>query len=94
MKELVNKGYKEVTLLGQNVNSYGKDLGCSFVELLKEVSDTGIERLKFVTSNPWDFKLENYWFNGWKKKLLFQYIHLPVQSGSNSVLKTYGKKVY
>lgn len=91
VKELVNKGYKEVTLLGQNVNSYGKDLGYSFTELLREVSDTGIERLKFVTSNPWDFKLEIIDLMVERKNII-PYIHLPVQSGSNSVLKLMGRK--
>lgn len=91
VKDLVNDGYKEVTLLGQNVNSYGKDLGYSFVELLKEVSDTGISRIKFVTSNPWDFKLELIDLICERKNIL-PFIHLPVQSGSNNILKLMGRK--
>lgn len=55
-RSLVNEGVKEITLLGQNVNSYGRDLYGSpqFSELLKRVSDTGIERLRFATSHPKD----------------------------------------
>ncbi len=58
VEELVRLGYKEVTLLGQNVNAYGKELEdeLSFAELLRAVSETGIERVRFVTSHPWDFK--------------------------------------
>ena len=55
--ELKEAGYKEVNLLGQNVNSYGKDLETDygFAELLEEVAQTGIERIRFMTSHPWDF---------------------------------------
>ena len=57
IKDLKENGYKEVTLLGQNVNAYGKDLedSTTFSNLLEMVSKTGIERIRFVTSHPWDF---------------------------------------
>jgi len=60
IKELKDRGYKEITLLGQNVNAYGKDLEgeLSFSDLLLKVSDIGIERIRFVTSHPWDFSDE------------------------------------
>lgn len=91
VKDLVNKGYKEITLLGQNVNSYGKDLGYSFSDLLKEVSNTNISRIRFVTSNPWDFKNEIISLIEERSNIL-PYIHLPIQSGSNSILKLMGRR--
>ena len=85
--DLKNKGYKEVTLLGQNVNAYGKNLGLGydFADLLEEVAKTGIERIRFTTSHPWNFtdrmidiiaKYDN----------LMPFIHLPLQSGDDDVL--------
>lgn len=91
VKELVNKGYKEVTLLGQNVNSYGKDLGYSFSDLLKEVSDINVPRIRFVTSNPWEFS-EDIIKLMKERKNIIPHIHLPVQSGSNNILKLMGRK--
>ena len=93
VKELVNNGYQEVTLLGQNVNAYGKDLEeeYDFATLLGEVSETGIPRIRFVTSHPWDFtdkmietisKCDN----------IMPFIHLPLQSGSDRILKLMGRK--
>ena len=57
VESLKNEGYKEVTLLGQNVNAYGKDLyeNYTLANLLEDVSKTNIERIRFVTSHPWDF---------------------------------------
>jgi tRNA-2-methylthio-N6-dimethylallyladenosine synthase len=85
---LVGQGIREVTLLGQNVNSYGKKEGlCSFDQLLKLVEAVeGLERIRFTTSHPKDLSsdLMNV-FNGLNK--LCRHIHLPVQSGSDSVLK-------
>lgn len=91
--ELKEKGYQEVTLLGQNVNAYGKDFndGTEFSTLLEEVAKTGIPRVRFVTSHPWNFtdsmieviaRYEN----------IMPYIHLPLQSGSNKVLKLMGRR--
>ena len=93
VKYLKDNGYKEVTLLGQNVNAYGKDLEneMSFSELLESVSKIGIDRIRFVTSHPWDFtdsmidvisKYDN----------IMPYIHLPLQSGSDRILKLMGRR--
>lgn len=93
VRELYNNGYQEVTLLGQNVNAYGKDLDIDydFATLLGDVSQTGIPRIRFVTSHPWDFtdsmievisKCDN----------IMPYIHLPLQSGSDRILKLMGRK--
>lgn len=93
IKELANLGYKEVTLLGQNVNAYGKDLDgeINFNKLLELVSDTNIERVRFVTSHPWDFTDEM--INVIKSRdNVMPYIHLPLQSGSNSILKLMGRR--
>ena len=90
---MYNNCYQEVTLLGQNVNAYGKDLDMEydFADLLGEVSQTGIPRIRFVTSHPWDFtdkmidvisKCDN----------IMPYIHLPIQSGSDRILKLMGRK--
>ncbi|NLC16336.1 MAG: tRNA (N6-isopentenyl adenosine(37)-C2)-methylthiotransferase MiaB [Clostridiales bacterium] len=95
VKKLINEGkYSEITLLGQNVNSYGNDLydGSSFAKLLSEVTQLdGDFRLKFLTSHPKDFKDEVI-------DIIAQYdkisksIHLPVQSGSNAILKAMNRK--
>ncbi|MBQ9011960.1 MAG: tRNA (N6-isopentenyl adenosine(37)-C2)-methylthiotransferase MiaB [Bacilli bacterium] len=93
VKELKNKGYKEVTLLGQNVNAYGKDLDSSYdmSNLLEDVSKTGIERVRFVTSHPWDFTDEMIEVIK-KYPNIMPYIHLPLQSGSNRILKLMGRR--
>ncbi len=89
---LKEAGYKEVTLLGQNVNAYGKDIDdISFAELLAKVSDTGIERIRFVTSHPWDFTDDMIDVIS-KKENIMPYIHLPLQSGSNKILKLMGRR--
>ena len=93
VKKLVDDGYKEVTLLGQNVNAYGKDKyeDYNLSNLLKDVSNTNIDRIKFVTSHPWDFthdmilEIKN-------NSNIMPYIHLPVQSGSNKILKLMGRR--
>lgn len=93
VQDLKNKGYKEVTLLGQNVNAYGKELEneISFAELLQKVSDTGIERVRFVTSHPWDFTDEMIEVIA-KNKNVMPYVHLPLQSGSSNILKLMGRR--
>lgn len=57
VQELKDEGYKEITLLGQNVNAYGKDMDNEqdFATLLEEVAKIGIPRVRFTTSHPWDF---------------------------------------
>ena len=93
VKELKDKGYLEITLLGQNVNAYGKDLnlGYDFATLLEETAKIGIPRIRFVTSHPWNFtdkmidviaKYEN----------IMPYIHLPIQSGSDKILKKMNRR--
>jgi tRNA-2-methylthio-N6-dimethylallyladenosine synthase len=93
VKDLIKDGYKEVTLLGQNVNSYGKDLNNNykFENLLSDISKTGIDRIRFVTSHPWDFT-DNMIETIRDNKNIMPYIHLPVQSGSNEILKKMGRR--
>jgi tRNA-2-methylthio-N6-dimethylallyladenosine synthase len=91
---LVENGVKEITLLGQNVNSYGKnlDININFPQLLSKVeSINGLERLRFITSHPKDFsdELINTIKNSEK---ICEYLHLPLQAGSNSILKTMNRK--
>ena len=92
VKELKETGYKEITLLGQNVNAYGKDLDdVSFARLLELVSDTGIPRIRFVTSHPWDFTDEMIDVIAERDNIM-PYIHLPLQSGSSRILKLMGRR--
>lgn len=92
VKELKEAGYQEITLLGQNVNAYGKDLDdVSFARLLELVSDTGIPRIRFVTSHPWDFTDEMIDVIAERDNIM-PYIHLPLQSGSSRILKLMGRR--
>ena len=93
IKELVKFGAKEVTLLGQNVNSYGKKEGlCSFPELLHSVNEIeGLHRIRFATSHPKDLSDELIYSMKNLNKLC-NHIHLPVQAGSNDVLKRMNRK--
>ena len=89
IKELVSKGYKEITLLGQNVNSYGKGLeeGIDFAKLLRKVNEVeGLERVRFMSSHPKDLTKDVILAIKECDKICEQ-VHLPVQSGSNRVLK-------
>ena len=90
---LVKEGYKEVTLLGQNVNAYGKDLklGYDMADLLESVSKTGIPRIRFITSHPWDFT-DKMIETIAKYDNIMPYIHLPIQSGSDRVLKQMNRR--
>ena len=92
-KQLVDEGYQEITLVGQNVNSYGKDFkdGTDFAQLLQAVAETGIPRLRFMTSHPWDFtdamidtiaKYDN----------IMKHIHLPFQAGDDMVLRLMARR--
>ncbi len=93
VKELVKNGYKEVTLLGQNVNAYGKDLKIDYKmgDLLRDVAKTGIERIRFMTSHPWDF--DDDMINAIKDyDNIMPYVHLPLQSGSDRILKLMGRR--
>ncbi len=89
IRGLAKDGYKEVTLLGQNVNSYGKDLdgNYNFAWLLRQVNEIeGIERIRFATSHPKDISDELIDAMAECKKVCAQ-LHLPFQSGSSKVLK-------
>jgi tRNA-2-methylthio-N6-dimethylallyladenosine synthase len=93
IKSLVTGGTKEITLLGQNVNSYGlKEDLCSFPELLYKIKDIeGLERIRFATSHPKD--LSDELITAFKEiNKLCNNFHLPVQSGSNNVLKGMNRK--
>lgn len=86
---LAKDGYQEITLLGQNVNAYGKDLKLeiSFADLLAKINEIdGLERIRFTTSHPRDMKTDliNAMANLPK---VCEHLHLPVQSGSNRILK-------
>lgn len=89
IKSLVSKGYKEITLLGQNVNSYGKGLEpkIDFAGLLRRLDKIeGLERVRFMTSHPKDLSDEVIEAIAECDKLC-EHIHLPVQSGSSTILK-------
>lgn len=89
VKELADQGYKEITLLGQNVNSYGKDSDgkVEFADLLRMLDDIeGIERIRFTTSHPKDLSDNLIYAMRDCKKVCHQ-LHLPVQSGSTRVLR-------
>lgn len=92
-QDLVNKGYMEITLLGQNVNAYGKDLkdDSSFALLLESVAKLGIPRLRFTTSHPWDFSDEMIDIIA-KYDNIMPAIHLPVQSGNDEILRLMGRR--
>ena len=93
VKELVSLGYKEITLLGQNVNAYGKDLNAdyTFGDLLYDLDKTGIERIRYTTSHPRD--LDEKTMQAMKDcKSVMPHLHLPVQSGDNSILKIMNRK--
>ena len=93
VEALKNRGYMEVTLLGQNVNAYGHDLKekVEFSELLEAVAKTGIPRIRFVTSHPWNFTDKMIEVIA-KYDNIMPYIHLPLQSGSDRILKLMGRK--
>ena len=87
-QDLVHEGVREICLLGQNVNSYGRDLYGSprFAELLRAVGETGIERIRFTSSNPKDLSDETIQAMATTPGVM-PHLHLAVQSGSNAVLK-------
>jgi tRNA-2-methylthio-N6-dimethylallyladenosine synthase len=93
VRSLVGQGMKEVTLVGQNVNSYGIKEGSdiSFAELLRRVHDVpGLERIRFITSHPKDLSDELIACFGDLSKLC-RHIHLPVQAGSDRILDAMGR---
>jgi tRNA-2-methylthio-N6-dimethylallyladenosine synthase len=96
VRGLADKGYREVTLLGQNVNSYRSDI--DFAALLKKIDAVGIGRVRFVTSHPRDISLEVIRAMA-ELPSVCEHIHLPIQSGSDRILAlmnrgyTYGKYI-
>ncbi|MEC9484900.1 MAG: tRNA (N6-isopentenyl adenosine(37)-C2)-methylthiotransferase MiaB [Candidatus Izemoplasma sp.] len=94
VQELIDQGYQEVTLLGQNVNSYGRDFTdkeYQFSDLLSDLYKMDINRVRFTTSHPKDFDSKTVDVLA-KGGNLMPYIHLPVQSGSNAILKKMNRK--
>lgn len=93
VEELKQDGYMEVTLLGQNVNAYGKDLDINYTmtNLLEDVAKIGIPRVRFITSHPWDFTDDMIDVIA-KYDNIMPYIHLPIQSGSSRILKLMGRR--
>lgn len=91
--QLKDEGYREITLLGQNVNAYGKDMDTDydFATLLEEVAKVGIPRIRFMTSHPWDFSDEMIRIIA-KYDNIMPFIHLPLQSGDNEILKKMGRR--
>ncbi|WP_274651472.1 tRNA (N6-isopentenyl adenosine(37)-C2)-methylthiotransferase MiaB [Paenibacillus humicola] len=94
VRELARQGFKEITLLGQNVNAYGKDfedLDYRFGDLMADIAKIDIPRIRFTTSHPRDFDdhLIEVLSRGGS---LVEHIHLPVQSGSTEVLKRMSRK--
>lgn len=94
IKSLIDKGSKEITLLGQNVNSYGRGLEnkTTFAQLLYRINDIkGVERIRFMTSHPKDISDELiYAFRDLDH--LCNFLHLPVQAGSSRILKLMNRK--
>lgn len=90
---LIKEGYQEVTLLGQNVNAYGKDFDYHYTmeDLLEDVAKTNIPRVRFMTSHPWDFTDKMIEVIA-KYPNIMPSVHLPVQSGSSRVLKIMGRR--
>ena len=93
VEELKAKGYKEVTLLGQNVNAYGKDFESpiTFDVLLEKVAQTGIDRVRFMTSHPFDFQERVFEVMGNYSNIM-PALHLPLQSGSSEMLKKMNRR--
>ncbi|MFC4387471.1 tRNA (N6-isopentenyl adenosine(37)-C2)-methylthiotransferase MiaB [Gracilibacillus marinus] len=93
VRHLAAQGYKEVTLLGQNVNAYGKDLDIDYGlgDLMNEISKIDIPRIRFTTSHPRDFddRLIEVLAQGGN---LLDHIHLPVQSGSSDILRVMARR--
>lgn len=93
VKDLQRRGYKEVTLLGQNVNAYGLDLGMKhgFADLLAAVAQTGIPRIRYMTSHPRNFDNETIATLASYPNLM-PYCHLPLQSGNDAILKQMNRR--
>lgn len=87
IQSLTKRGVKEISLLGQNVNSYQSDCGVNFAQLMKGICiETDIERIRYTTSHPKDFNEELMQVSADYRDKICDYIHLPVQSGNSEVL--------
>lgn len=92
IENLVKDGFKEVMLLGQNVNSYGKDFGYTFPTLLEEISQIkGLQRIRFMSSHPKDLS-DQLISTMADHPNIERHFHLPLQSGSNKILKEMNRK--
>ena len=93
VRELKEQGYKEITLLGQNVNAYGKDIdpNINFATLLEECAKIGIPRIRFTTSHPWDFSDDMIDVIA-KYDNVMPFVHLPLQSGDSEILRMMGRR--
>ncbi|MGI6485253.1 MAG: tRNA (N6-isopentenyl adenosine(37)-C2)-methylthiotransferase MiaB [Thermoanaerobacterales bacterium] len=94
VEQLSKEGFIEINLLGQNVNSYGKDLvkPITFSQLLRKVSDIkGINRIRFLTSHPKDLT-DDLIISMKECPNVCEHLHLPVQAGSNKILKSMNRK--
>lgn len=92
--KLGNQGYKEITLLGQNVNSYGEDMGGGYLfhDLLSDINKiNSIERIRFMTSHPKDLSKELIRTMANSEKVC-EHLHLPIQAGNNRILKAMNRK--
>ncbi|MFN3454548.1 MAG: tRNA (N6-isopentenyl adenosine(37)-C2)-methylthiotransferase MiaB [Pseudobdellovibrio sp.] len=88
VRTLINRGVKEVTLLGQNVNSYKSEEGHDFADLLKKVAlETDIERIRYTTSHPKDFNEKLMHVMADHQDKICEYVHLPFQSGNSRILE-------
>lgn len=88
LKALYDRGVREVTLLGQNVNSYSSECGANFATLLKALArETPIQRIRFTTSHPKDFNEELVDIMLEHRDKIMDYVHLPVQSGNSEILE-------
>ena len=103
VRELGQRGYKQITLLGQNVNSYGKDIEKQKTDNKKQITKNkfaqllavlhqinGIKKISFMTSNPWD--LSDEIIEAMSLPKIDRYLHLAVQSGDNKILKKMNRK--
>ena len=89
INSLVKRGVKEVTLLGQNVNSYRSACGADFADLLKNLAlKTDIQRIRYTTSHPKDFNEKLVDTMQEHRDKIMDFIHLPIQSGNTEVLKS------
>ena len=95
IKHLMQNGLKEITLIGQNVNSYGldfKDKTYHFKDLLEDIAKLNIPRIRFSTSNPWNLNKDLIDVMA-KYDNIMPYIHLPIQSGDEEILKQMNRKM-